>query len=261
MKQRGLWMFVLVLCLVTAGAGYYFWLSGPAPGPAAPEGGSASDVPGTSGNPGAMGRTPGSTPDAKGIPSSATVYAQAAQAQAHPNDPRSGVVGYGRTPAVPPDANPNVKSVAQALQTKTHPERLTAMIAPQPFNKDEYQKNPQAYLDVVEPGRVYQSAQPGPGVPVLQPAGSRYAVITQGQSTILSVKTLPGAPVTFTSFDLGRFENQLTSMTVAADSSGVAKVQFAAPPGTINAVRILAGSPLATGQVDFLVDVLWPSKS
>ena len=65
--------------------------------------------------------------------------------------------------------------------------------------------------------------------------------------------------MTFTSADLGRFENQLTSITVAADASGVAKVKFTASPGTINTVRILSGSPLATGQVEFVVQVEPPA--
>lgn len=264
MKQRSTWFWVAVLGLVVAGAGYYFYPRSSAPQRVAGRDGISPDVSAnmnTSGDLGARGNRPGSAPQDKTTPSSHAAYAPEAQARANPGDPQHGVVSYGRTPPVKPDANPNVKSVAEALQTKTHPERLTAMVAPKPFNKDEYKKNPQAYLDVVEPGRVYQSAQPGPGVPVLQPAGSRYAMLVQGKSTTLSIKALPGVPVTFTSFDLGRFENQLTSITVAADASGVAKTQFLATPGTINAVRILAGSPLATGQVEFLVDVQLPAKA
>ena len=180
------------------------------------------------------------------------------------------VYGYGRTPAVAPDANPNVKSVVEAIQTKSHPERLSALIAPAKFDKAAYEADPAAYLAVSEPGRVYQTAQPGKGVPVLRPASPQFVAMTQGETIELTVKGIPavgnnagndasggtsGGPVTFTSADLGRFENELTSITVAADASGVAKVHFTAPPGTINTVRILCGSPLATGQVEFVVQV------
>ena len=185
------------------------------------------------------------------------------------------VYGYGRTPAVAPDANPNVKSVVEAIQTKSHPERLSALIAPAKFDKAAYEADPAAYLAVSEPGRVYQTAQPGRGVPVLRPASSQFVAMTQGETIELAVKGVPavgnnagndasgatsgggasGGPVTFTSADLGRFENELTSITVAADARGIAKVHFTAPPGTINTVRILRGSPLATGQVEFVVQV------
>ncbi|MFO0755759.1 MAG: hypothetical protein U0359_04680 [Byssovorax sp.] len=63
------------------------------------------------------------------------------------------------------------------------------------------------------------------------------------------------APVTFTSFDMGAFDNGLASMTVQADAAGAASVAFTATRGTIDSVHVLAGSPMAVGQVQFLVQV------
>jgi hypothetical protein len=72
----------------------------------------------------------------------------------------------------------------------------------------------------------------------------------------LSVKAAPLSPVSFTSFDLGAFqESKLNSVTVQADKQGIAAVTFVATPGTLNDANILAGSPLSSGQVKFVVDI------
>jgi len=72
------------------------------------------------------------------------------------------------------------------------------------------------------------------------------------------VRATPGAPVTFTSFDLGQFENQLTSITVRADDKGIATARFIGSPGTINDVNILVASPVNSGQAKFAVNVVLP---
>jgi hypothetical protein len=71
----------------------------------------------------------------------------------------------------------------------------------------------------------------------------------------LAVRTRPGAPVSWLSTDLGSFDNRLVSMTVAADAAGVAEARFIATPGVAGRVTVLAGSPLASGQVRFVIDV------
>jgi hypothetical protein len=161
----------------------------------------------------------------------------------------------GTTPAVRADLNPNLRSVAEAARDGTHPERLTALLAPAPFDAQRFAADPQAYLDVVEPGRVFQSAAPGEHVPELELVGDAIATIPQGASTRLRVRGVPLGPVTFTSFACGAFANHLTSITVRADDAGVAEAIFTAPPGTLNDVNILAGSPLSSGQVNFCVTV------
>ena len=158
-------------------------------------------------------------------------------------------LGYGNTPLVKSDANPQAASVAEALATKTHPERLTPAILPAAFNRESYEKDPQTYINTIEPGQ---------GVFPLRTLTPRLVEIEQGQSVPLRVRVQPGAPVTFTSFDLGQFENQLNSITVRADDRGIATARFTGSPGTINDVNILAASPLNSGQAKFVVNISLP---
>ena len=64
---------------------------------------------------------------------------------------------------------------------------------PQPFDSAAYAADPEAYLSVVEPGRVFQSAEPGPDVTRLDPASSLYAYVTQGDQIPLVVQATAGA--------------------------------------------------------------------
>lgn len=168
---------------------------------------------------------------------------------------------YGTTPPVPVDLNPNVKSVHEALTTGRFPERVSAMTPPKPFDRAAYTADPQAYLDVVEPGRVWQPAQPGEGVPRIKASTPRYVEAEQGEPVSLRVEAVAGAPVTFTSFDLGAFQNRLTSITVQAGDDGVAVARFTGTPGTINNVNILAASPMTSGQLRFVVNVQLPEAA
>ena len=167
-------------------------------------------------------------------------------------------MNYGVTPMVKPDANPQAASVAEALASKTHPERLTPAILPAAFDPEKYQADPQTYINTIEPGRVFQPAQPGEGVFPLRTLTPRLVRSEQGQSVPLRVRATPGAPVTFTSFDLGQFENELNSITVQADGNGIATVRFTGSGGTINDVNILAASPVNSGQAKFVVNVNLP---
>jgi len=72
--------------------------------------------------------------------------------------------------------------------------------------------------------------------------------------------TVENAPVTMTSNNLGSFANGLTSITVAADSSGLAEAVFTASRGTIDDIQILAASPVTSGQIAFTVNVQVPSE-
>lgn len=170
-------------------------------------------------------------------------------------------VDIGTTPRVPVDANPQVKSVVEALKTGKNPERVSSLILPKPFDQATYLANPDAYLNIVEPGRIWQVAQPGKGVPRLTYLVERFQTIEQGQSVTLKVNAVKNAPVTFTSFDLGSFHNRLTSVTVKADAKGIAQAIFTGTPGTINDVNILVGSPMTSGQLKFTVNVEPPRKA
>lgn len=159
------------------------------------------------------------------------------------------------TQPVKADANPQAACVAAALKSGTNPERLSMMIQPKPFSAAAYAKDATGYLNVVEPGRCFQTAQPGPDVPQLVPVGATAANIRANESVNLSVRTKPGFPASFTSSDLGSFQNSLNAITVVADDGGVATAVFTATPGVSHIVHIMAGSPVASGQVNFQVDV------
>jgi hypothetical protein len=165
----------------------------------------------------------------------------------------------GTAPSVRPENSANAASIVVAAQTGRHPERMSLLIAPKPFDRAAFAADPQAYLDVIEPGRVFQSAEPGPSVPVLDVVGTGSRQIAVGGSCELAVKTAPLAPVTYTTMDLGTFQNGLTTITVRADAEGVAKAVYAASGGVIADVSILVGSPLASGQVQFHVFVTEPT--
>ena len=165
---------------------------------------------------------------------------------------------YGSTPSVALDANPNVKSVVEAITQKNHPERLSILATRKPFDAKAYAADPVAYTSVVAPGRVFDTAQPGVGIPRLRTASPIYREIAQGDTTVLKVQAPPKSPVTFTSLDLGQFENQLSSITVQADAKGFATATFLASPGVVENIHILAGSPVASGQARFTIYVQWP---
>jgi len=135
------------------------------------------------------------------------------------------------------------------------------LIQPKPFDREAFEKDPEAYLNTVEPGRVFQPAQPGPNVKRLAALSPRLQHVVQGESVYLEVGGVPGMPVTFTSFDMGVFDNELNSTTVRADDRGRARVKFASTPGTINDINILAASPVTSGQVKYIVNVRLPEPA
>ena len=136
--------------------------------------------------------------------------------------------------------------------------RLNPVMAPDEFDLAAYKRDPAAYLEIHEPARVWQTAQPGDGVPVLKPVTAQRHRLKHGESVRLQVKTAPEMPVTFTSFDLGLFANGLTSISVSADAKGVAEAEFYGSSGTMGEVNVLAGSPAAAEHVRFVVFVQPP---
>jgi len=203
--------------------------------------------------PGELRREAGadSTGDAKAAPDNSKAQPEStrqATVNTNPND-------YGRVQPVRTDVNAQVASVAEALKSKRNPERLSPLIPPKPFDPEAYKKDSAPYLSVVEPGRCYQAKDPGKNVPRIQAACPQLQQVAQGQSVVLRAKALAGWPVTFSSFDLGKFSNELTSITVEADAAGIAEARFFGAPGTINEVNILCSSPMTSGQLKFLVHV------
>ena len=96
-------------------------------------------------------------------------------------------------------------------------------------------------------------------LPVLRTSGPTIVGVQGGQEVQILLKGAPLAPVSFTAFDLGTFkENGLNSITVQANKDGEASVTFIGGGTAVNDCRILAGSPLASGQVKFVVNVKSP---
>ena len=162
---------------------------------------------------------------------------------------------YGLTEGVDPKANAQVASVAEALKNTKFAERLSPLIQPKPFDRAQFEKDPQAYLNVIEPGRVFQTKNPDQEVVVIQRISEPFVTIQQNDKTILKVKALPLMPVTFTSFDLGAFQNKLTSITVQADKDGFAQATFIGTEGTLADCNILASCPETSGRIKFVISV------
>lgn len=163
--------------------------------------------------------------------------------------------GYGLTPPIAED-NAQVRSMIAALKDGNHPERLNPLIAPKPFDATAYKANPQAYLDVAEPGRVFQAKPAAPGVARIEPISPYFQDVKLNESVELAVKAAPGYPVTFTSMDCGAFGNGLTTETVEADAAGIARVKFRGMPGTVLETKIMAASPMTSGQARFITNTL-----
>lgn len=174
---------------------------------------------------------------------------------------------YGKTPPVATDANPQVSNVAEAIRNreadpKAYGRAVSTIARPEKFDPRKYQDDKgyrDVYLSSPEPGRVFAPAEPGKDVPRIARVGSYFKQTLQGEPVQLRARATPGAPVTFTSFDLGMFENKLTTITVEANDKGVAEATFVAPPGTIADTSILVASPLASGQVKFIVHSTLPA--
>ncbi len=163
--------------------------------------------------------------------------------------------------AVAADFHPQVASVVEAQKTGKFPERLSVSIAPKPFDLAAFSANPQAYVNITEPGRVFQTAPAGPdAVPLIAGVDHIISVPSLG-STPLTVTGKSHAPVSFTILDGGMFDNHLSSTTVLADDKGTATVTYTATPGTVDDVQILVGSPLTVGTLTLVVHVGYPATS
>ncbi len=199
-----------------------------------------------------------------------------------------GKVTCPKVPILEKGLNPQMDSVIEAIETGSYHERLSPIIAPRPFDREAWRADPQnyqtvsdnnsqktskklaspsglrfvsvnkkidpKYLSTSEPGRIYDVMQPGRGIKVLRNISNPRSQIVEGESVFLSVKTEPFAPVSFTAFSMGKFENGLMAVTIAANAGGLAKTSFTGTTGP-SIVDIVAGSPMTTGTVRFQIVV------
>jgi hypothetical protein len=155
----------------------------------------------------------------------------------------------------PRGSNPNVQSIVEASRSHKHPERLSPLATPSPFDADAFAANPRAYLDVVEPGRCFRTARnAGPETPQLKAESLRIQRAAPGAKVPLLVMSAPHAPVTFTAFTGGSFEeNGLNSISVQADARGYAIVNFATPADGRAVLHVVVGSETAIGNVRYVI--------
>lgn len=163
-----------------------------------------------------------------------------------------------KSPRLASGVSPQMDSVLEATENRSQfPERLSPTHSAARFDVQRWQSGDDAYLDeylaVAEPGRVYDVRQPSADVPVLGHGGSTYLEMQEGESVRLVAKTLPGAPVTFTSFARGVFQNGITTITVAASERGEAQAVYTGTTPSMS--DVVAGSPVTSGTVRFRVRV------
>ena len=167
--------------------------------------------------------------------------------------------GYGGIPPAGSPADAGVAgrgdraSLREAIAQRTNPERLVPNARPTPFDPAAFARAPAAWLKVIEPGRIYLRAKPGPGVARIAAAATDLVHLAKDGTCELAVRVPPGAPVTFHAHEYGRFANGLATLSVRADAGGVARVTLRAPADTVGNGHVSAASPLAVGGVDFLV--------
>jgi len=113
-----------------------------------------------------------------------------------------------------------------------------------------------AYLAHVDPDRLGETAQPGPGVTSLERISPPLIQVKAGKSVELMVKTASGMPVSLHAADGGRFANGKNVITVAADTLGRATIIYTATPDVIGYASIRAASPSASNTILLTVQVL-----
>ena len=168
----------------------------------------------------------------------------------------------GNAPAVGKDANPDVAALhAELARENPNPAAISNLFAPEPFDAKVYAADKEAWLKQVRPGRVFQSAQPGPEVEPIESSSGTFQNVVQGEKVLLEVKASPGSPVTFYTPQVGEFSNRLTTQSVETAEDGIARATYTATAGTQGLVDILAASPVHSGQLRYRVRVSLPTQN
>ena len=166
----------------------------------------------------------------------------------------------GESPRLKGNENPQVSGLLAELKQENKPlAAVTSYVKPEPFDREEYDKNPRDYLDKVRPGRIFDTAKPGPGVTPLVRASQNMFTVLQGEKVVLKVNAEPGSPVTFYTGQVGEFDNRLSTYTTQANEEGIASTTYHATSGTRGLIEIAAASPVHTGQLQFFVRVSLPN--
>jgi hypothetical protein len=147
---------------------------------------------------------------------------------------------------------------ASVRSTTTAPaplSRVGALAAATPFDPAQWERDPDEYLSVIEPARVYQTARYAAHVPGTLVSGPTGYQVPPGGQVELVFTSAPNAPLNLFSNGLGAFDNGLTSISLRTDAQGVASLTWTASAGTTGDVNVLAASPLAHGQASIFINV------
>jgi len=155
------------------------------------------------------------------------------------------------------DENEAIAGLVRDMQSGQVPESQTSLILPEEFDKEGYLADPEAYLKQIRPGRVFQSAQPGPDVKRIAAKTRALHCLVHGETTLLEVLVEPGMPVTFYTQQVGEFDNRLSTISVKSGDDGVARAYFKATSAA-GMINIIAASPVHSEQVEFAIRVSAP---
>ena len=165
----------------------------------------------------------------------------------------------GVAPRLRGDENAEVAGLMAELKSPEGAKSArSTFFAPEEFDVQSYQANPAEYLTRIRPARVFYPAQPGPDVKPIATESRSFQQVLQGEKVVLRVKADPGSVIAFYTPQTGRFDNLLSSYTVAADENGIATATWLATTGSYGINDILAASPVHSGQLQFRVDVQLP---
>jgi hypothetical protein len=176
---------------------------------------------------------------------------------------RIAVEGYGTYPEVDlNNTNPHKRHLVDAFKDpKTNAGSISIVGKREPFDLARYQSDPTYYLNSVEPGRAFDTAQPSADTQPIKHNYKKYYETVQNTPVYLEAKASPDMPVSFTAFDGGQFQNGLSFITIKANSNGVAKAEFTATSGVINQARVKAASPVNSGTLQWIVNVSLQAKN
>lgn len=253
--------FALPLAVVAAGVAWWSWPSAPdaTPGATAPPQVQPSPTPAS----GSVRSPAEITSDAQPASDVAEEIPAAVGRPAASSVPEQTPASVAEAPIAPPahpyvitptDPNPRVQSILEAKRTGKFPERLTPLVAPKPFDAAAWERDPEAYLNVVEPGRVEQASQDPAAQAITTTEPPRIRHVPTGETLVLSVRAVPGAPVSWACTRGGLFtESKVGAVTVRADADGIARVTFFATPHAEGETTVLAASPFCAGQAEHIL--------
>jgi len=206
------------------------------------------------------------SPGSNGAPPSAPVVTSPTGKTTGPSAAPAPLTADSIGKVQPVRADNNAQTALIASAVKAHQDNhLSLLAAATPFDMDGFNANPEAYAKTyaedVQPSRVYQTAAPAPNVPVLTSLTPVQLQTTQDQTIYLRARTVPFGVISWVTTDGGTFQNHLAAITVVADSHGVGSVSYVAGPGTVDLVKVQAGSPLSSGHLLYHIQVTASSHS